>query len=93
VLAFSRILNNQEVLVVANASTRDGFAGYVLVDAFLNGDGDRYRVLNGSGATPPDPVETHAGLETHEIDGGVTSGPAKMMRVSLRPMEVQILAR
>jgi hypothetical protein len=45
VLAFSRILNNQEVLVIANASTQDNFTGYVLIDAFLNGDGDQYRVF------------------------------------------------
>ena len=29
----------------------------------------------------------------HEIDGGITTGPAKMVRLSLRPMEVQILAK
>ena len=93
VLAFSRILNNQEVLVIANANTEMDFQGNVLVDFFINNDGQQYRVLNDPGTSAPLPVETRSGLEIHEIDGGVTSGPARMFRVSLRPMEVQILAK
>lgn len=93
VLAFSRILNNQEVLVVANANTQEDFQGDVLVDSFIHQDGEQFRVLNDSGATVPGPVHTRSGLEIREIDGGVTTGPARMIRVSLRPMEVQILAR
>ena len=93
VLAFSRILNNQEVLVVANANTQGDFQGHVLVDFFINNDGEQFRVLNDSGAAAHGPVETRSGLEIHEIDGGVTSGPARMIGVSLRPMEVQILAK
>jgi len=93
VLAFSRILNNREVLVVANANTQGDFRGHVLVDSFINNDGDQFRVLNDSGTSAPGPVETRSGLEIHEIDGGVTTGPARMIRASLRPMEVQILAK
>jgi glycosidase len=92
-LAFSRILNNQEVLVVANANTQGDFQGHVLIDFFINNDGEQFRVLNDAGATAAGPVETRSGLEIHEIDGGVTSGPARMIRVNLRPMEVQILAK
>jgi hypothetical protein len=93
VLAFSRILNTQEVLVVANADTQTGFQGRVLVDFFINNDGERFRVLNDSGGPATGAVETRTGLEIHEIDGGITNGPAKMISVSLRPMEVQILAK
>jgi len=92
VLAFSRILNDREVLVVANANTQAGFEGRVIVDAFINKDGERFRVLNEL-ARPGAVVETRAGLEIHEIEGGITSGPARMIPVSLRPMEVQILAK
>ena len=92
-LAFSRILNNQEVLVVANANTQDDFRGHVLVDLFINDDREHFRVLNDSSASASGPVETRSGLQIHEIDGAVTSGPARMIRVSLRPMEVQILAK
>jgi glycosidase len=93
VLAFSRILNSQEVLVVANANTQGNFQGQVLIDLFINNDGEQFRVLNDSGASAPGPVESRSGLEIHEIDGGITTGPARMIRVSLRPMEVQILAK
>jgi glycosidase len=93
VLAFSRILNNQEVLVVANANTQGDFQGHVLIDLFINNVGEQFRVLNDSSASAPGPVESRAGLEIHEIDGGVTTGPARMIRVSLRPMAVQILAK
>lgn len=93
VLAFSQHLNNQEVLVIANADTQSGFQGHVLVDFFITNDSEQFIVLNGSGVPAPGPVETRSGLEIHEIDGGVSPGPARMVRVSLRPMEVQILAK
>jgi hypothetical protein len=48
VLAFSRILNNREVLVVANANTKGDFQGHVLVDSSINHAGEQYRVLNNS---------------------------------------------
>ncbi len=93
VLAFSRILNNQEVLVVANASTQKEFQGKVLVDWFLNGNGDQFQVLNNSASSIPRPVESKSGLEINEVGGAITSGPAKMVSVRLKPMEVQILAK
>jgi hypothetical protein len=93
VLAFSRILNDREIVVVANANTQAGFRGRVLVDFFINNDGEQFRVLNDTTAARPGPVETRSGLEIDEIDGGTTSGPARMIEVNLRPMEVQILAK
>jgi glycosidase len=93
VFAFSRILNNQEVVVVANANTQAGFDGRVLVDFFINNDGERFRILNAPGEPAAGTVETRSGLEIFEIDGGVSSGPARMIPVSLQAMEVQILAK
>lgn len=93
VLAFSRILNNMEVLVVANTNTQEAFQGEVLIDWCINNDGEQFRVLKSSGAAVPGPVESRSSLEINEIDGGFTTGPARMIRVSLQPMEVQILAK
>jgi glycosidase len=93
VLAFSRILNDQEVLVLANTSTQDEFNGYVLVDWFLNKADDQFHVLNSPAASAPGPVESKSGLEIHEVGGAITNGPARMMSVRLKPMEVQILAK
>jgi glycosidase len=93
VLAFSRILNNEEVVVVANANTQTAFQGDVVVDFFINRDGERFRVLNDATASAPGAVETRSGLQIHEIGGEVTTGPARMFHVSLKPMEVQVLAK
>jgi glycosidase len=96
VLAFSRILNDQEVLVLANTSTQDEFQGKVLVDWFLNQVGDQFHVLNNPATSVPGKVETlHSDLNPaiHEVDDRTTHGPAKMISVRLKPMEVQILAK
>jgi len=93
VLAFSRILNNQEVVVVANANTQASFQGDVIVDFFINNDGERFRLLNDAGGSTPAVVETRSGLEIREIEGGITTGPARMVHVDLPPMDVQILAK
>jgi glycosidase len=93
VLAFSRILNDREVVVVANANTESAFRGHVLVDFSLNDDGDRFRILNDAEDSFTDPVETRGALRIQEPDGRITGGPARMVRVSVPPMSVQILAR
>jgi glycosidase len=92
VLAFSRILNNTEVLVVANASTQDASKVHVIVDLFLHGDGDVLQILNKPGASADGAVQTRSGLAINEADGSFATGPARTIRVNLRPMEVQILA-
>ena len=93
VLAYSRILNNQEVIVIANANVAGDFQGYVLVDSFLHQDGDQFHVCNDASMLPPGSVESRTGLEIHEIEGGITTGPARMLPVHLQPMEVQILVK
>ena len=40
-LAFCKDLDNQEVLVVANTSTTQPFAGEVVIDLALNADNDK----------------------------------------------------
>src|SRR5260370_29496919 len=44
VIALSRILNDQEVIVVANTNTQQGFTGEVIVDRQLNPAGSSYQV-------------------------------------------------
>jgi glycosidase len=96
VIAFSRILAASEVVVVANTSTVQGFTGHVLVDANLIPSGTVLAVdySNQAGAAAPGAaVERPAGSVTVHEDGGVSSGPIRTVEVSLRPMEVQILAK
>jgi hypothetical protein len=102
VLAFSRILNESEVLVVANTDPQAGWTGEVLVDLFLNPVAAAYAVLYTNKAfgqhaaqasiAPGPVVDKPAGhVEIHEVNGSVTSGPARAVRVTLQPMEIQIL--
>jgi hypothetical protein len=49
------------------------------------------RILNDPDAFAPRAVETRSGLEIRAPDGGVSNGPARAIRVALRPMEIQIL--
>jgi glycosidase len=91
VVAFSRILNNTEVLVVANASPQEAFEGHVIIDLFLHAEGDVFRIVNKAGAFADGAAETRSGLAIAEPDGTFATGPARTIRVNLQPMEVQIL--
>ena len=94
VLAFSRILSDSEVLVVANTSVSSPFTGDVIVDASLRPEGHQLSRLysnmpNAAGASP---VRSTGAVEIHEADGRVSGGPAHVTTVTLRPMEVMIFA-
>ncbi len=96
VLTFSRILSEQELLIVANTSTQDSWAGAVLVDEALNPVGKQFRVLYSNQdqfETPGPVVERPAGsVEITEL-GGVSHGPVHIISVNVRPMEIQILGK
>jgi hypothetical protein len=53
---------------------------------------DRFRVLPDPTAVAPGTVVSRSNLEVHEIDGGITSGPANTIEVDLGPMEAQVVA-
>jgi glycosidase len=97
IIAFSRVLNDQELVVVANTNTQSGFAGEVIVDRQLNPAGSLYHVLYtnkgaGGGAIPV--LDKPQGSVTiNEVNGTVTNGPARTVRVQLGPSEVQFLRR
>lgn len=104
VLAFSRILNDQEVIVVANTSTQVAWTGEVIVDLALNPEGINYVPIfsnktvgqnpeNGRTASMPVVPKREGSVDIQEIKGGITYGPARTLRVTLDPMEIQILAK
>lgn len=99
VLAFSRILNDREVVIVANASTTSGWQGEVLVDYALNPTDEVFQVVYSNQpahmAIPPDPVfeKLQGTVRIDEVDGSRTYGPARAVRVTLQPMEIQVLAK
>jgi glycosidase len=95
ILAFSRILNDQEVLVVANFSTTVAQTVSVIVDGNLSVPGNTVDVLYSSVAAPvsPTPVQRIASgsVTIYEVDGSVGAGPINAVGVTLQPMESQVL--
>ncbi len=95
VLAFSRILADAEVVVVANTSTTEAFAGHVLVDTNLTPPETKLAVIYSNQPAAADPAATvgrPAGSVSVDDGSAVTSGPVCTVEVALRPMEVQVLA-
>ena len=97
VLAFSRMLSDQEVVVVANTDTQAEWKGEIVVDFSLNPDGTAYTVLFSNKAQPVVPgavEEKPAGsVVVTEVDGSVTHGPLRVVSANLQAMEIQILGK
>jgi glycosidase len=80
VLAFSRILNDCEILIVANTNIQQKIPAHVVVDASLNPVGRRWSMLFSTAQQPTMPAPTAAHGNNHTV------------QVTLAPMEVQILS-
>jgi glycosidase len=93
VLAFSRILNDREILVVANFIKNGSQDLHVVVDNILNPAGRMLQTLysNKVGAQPPGPVDILARANTRQVDGSTSFGTLNAVKLSLLPGEVQIL--
>jgi glycosidase len=92
VLAYSRILADQEALVVANTSFDRPFEGFVLVDRHLNRDGRAMRVAySNRGTTGEGTVNSVSEARFWENGRQTGTSPAASLFVKLAPMEVQIL--
>lgn len=99
VLAYSRVLQDQEVLVVANTNAAGTWTGEVVIDFALNPGDVPFDVLYSNQpadrVTTPSPAisKPDGSVEIHEVEGAVTQGPARTVRVTLQPGEIQILTR
>jgi len=95
VLAFSRVLNDVEVVVVVNTNTQADFVGLVIVDAELNSSGAQLDVLftNRDSSVKPGTIRSTGPAEIREVDGTTSHGPACVVPVTVGPMEIQILGR
>ena len=93
ILAWSRILNDEEVLVVANTSTTLTESVDVILEARLSTPGVSLRILYSNKANPtaPAPIRLLAQVKVIEVDGSIGFGPLNTTRVSLQPMEAQML--
>jgi glycosidase len=97
VIAFARILNDQEIVIAANTSTEREWSGELIVDFALNPEGVKYQLIwsnkTAAGQTSSVTGKTAGQVEIHEADGAISRGPARALRVRLQPMELQILGR
>jgi len=98
IISFSRILNDTELIVIANTNTQNSFDNFlVIVDFDLNPTGTPMQILHsnrGTAAHPPGAVrEIPSGVVIHEINGAITDGPVRVVSFSLQPMELQIIGR
>lgn len=96
VLAFSRILDAEEVIIVANTSPTETSRLEVIVDSNLNAPGSAMKILYCNQAAPANPgaVQFRAAnsVQVQEVGGGVGTGPLHSFAVTLRPMEVQVVS-
>ena len=88
---------DQEVVVVANCSASETRSFDVIVDSTLNKPADQYRVRYSNKSAPqgPAPVQQRAAgsVSVQEADSSTGVGPLLSVRVTLAPLEVQILSR
>jgi glycosidase len=94
IMAWSRILNDQEVLVVANTNTTQPAPPVdVILEITLSTPGQPVNILysNKTAPTNPGPVTQFANVTVAEPDGSTGTGPVNTTRVTLQPMEVQVL--
>jgi glycosidase len=93
VLAYSRILADQEVLVVAN-TTQSAQKLSVIVDLTLNKALTTPAVWysNKPHPVPPNPLQIVERAVVAEADGTTGAGPLMTCGVTLQPLEVQLLA-
>jgi glycosidase len=95
VLAWSRILNDTEIVLVANTSTTQAASINVILEVSLSKPGDQLRILysNQAAAATPGPVRTLQQVTVAEVDGSTSNGPLNAIQVTVQPMEFQILGR
>lgn len=102
ILSWSRILNDEEILVVANTNIARDWSGEILVDFVLNPAGSSYGILfsniqfssDQKSISPGTVIDKSFGdIEINEINGTLTYGPARTLPVTLKRMEIQILQK
>jgi glycosidase len=98
VVAFSRILNDEEVVVVINTASAPVNNLFVIVDFILHPIGAQFQVAFSNKAAPSQPgsvVELGTGgtLLIHEADGSITKGPVHAIPITLQPGEAKVLVK
>jgi len=94
VLAYSRLLSDEEILIVANTSVSSVWEGDVLVDYDLNARSSCFDLLycNHEAATELPIVDKSGSRVSVQMENGATTtGPVRIVHLRMNPMEIQIL--
>lgn len=99
ILAYARILDDQEILAVMNTnadiSKSNAWAGDVIVDYALNSASPPWRMLYSNLKTDDRELATRKipDASVQKISGEKMFGPVRSLSVTLKPMEIQILKK
>jgi glycosidase len=95
VLAYSRILNDREVLTAVNTSTERRWIGMAIVDYSLSSDSTPWRILYSNLSQEKRELKTETIPEAivQKIDGEKLFGPVRVLPLALEPMEAQIIVK
>ena len=95
IIAFSRILSESEVVIVANTNVESKFNGWIVVDGRINDDNTKFDVLY---SNDPKTTKSQIDLDSGDINiwdrhNNMTKGWARRIKVELEPMEIKIIAK
>jgi len=94
ILAYSRLLSDEEIVIAANTSVSSVWEGDVIIDYDLNARTKSFDLLYcNHDAAHEIPVidKTNQKSIVQIEDGSVTTGPVRVIRLKMNPMEIQIL--
>lgn len=94
ILAYSRLLSNEEIVIVANTSVSSTWEGDVLIDYDLHARTQYFDLLysNHTAALEIPVVDKTRQKSTVQMeDGSITTGRTRVVHLKMNPMEIQIL--
>lgn len=99
VLAYSRLLSDLEVVVIANTDIQNAWSGEVIVDYTLVPGGFTFELQFSNmrateGVYPIEVTEKPQGtVQIAQLNGDTSNGPARVIEIDLMPGEVQIWSK
>jgi glycosidase len=94
VMAYSRILNDREILIAINTNANNNWAGDVIVDFALNSASPSWQMLYSNVEFEADrKSKIISKAAVHKINGEWLFGPVRALPLTLDVMEIQILRK
>jgi glycosidase len=97
IISFSRILHDQEIVVVANTNRACAQSLNVAIDTELNRPNTSYDIIYSNKPKPVAPgrveIKQAGSVLIKEVNGSCGHGPILSFRFTLQPLEIQILGK